>query len=135
MTDVKPTSTPIFRSIEVDKGVSITLGEPLSAEAMALCEQVGPERFQLKPGTYEGAEKIQIQLGVGAAVQEMDFWYVAGTDYKEMVENFENEIGPPTSVHDQSTVWRDPSTEFELVNGPKGLTSTLRNLAPTAEQS
>ena len=135
MTDANTSSTPIFRSIEIDKGVTITLGQPLSADAMALMTQVGPQRFELKPGTYERAEKIQVQLGVGAAVQQMDFWYAAGTDYQEMVENFENEIGPPTSQQGQVTIWQDPATRFELVGSAASVRSMLRNLAPTSEQT
>lgn len=140
MTDTNESSTPIFRSITVQttggKPVEITLGQPLSAEAMALCVPAGPNKFQLKPGTYAGAEKIVIQVGLGAAVQEMYFAYLKGTDYKELYENFVGELGPPDSQSGdearQESVWKDDSTEFELKNSPSGITSTLTNLAPTA---
>ncbi|HKP76160.1 MAG TPA: hypothetical protein VJT67_11500 [Longimicrobiaceae bacterium] len=131
MTDAN-TSTPVFRTIEVAKDVPITLGQPLSAEAMALMTQVGPQRFQLKSGTYAGAQEIDVQLGVGGAVHQIDFTYGAGTSCQEMVANFENQLGPPTSQHDEITLWRDPATMFELLCLPQGMRSFLRNLAPTA---
>ena len=140
MTDANTSSTPIFRSITVHTTgfdpVEITLGQPLSAQAMALCEPAGPNRFQLKPGTYERAEKIVLKLGLGAAVQEMDFRYAAGTDFQDLREDFVNELGPPTSESGgeghQVVVWQDDSTRFELENHPGAIRSTLSNLAPTA---
>ena len=139
MTDPNPSSTPIFRTVEIGQDVPVTLGEPLSAEAMGLMKQIGPQRFQLKPGTYAGAEEIDVQLAVGAAVQEMDFTYGAGANYQEMLANFQRELGPPTSQQgagdNQVTVWQDPSTRFQLVNGASGIRSMLRNLAPTSEQT
>jgi hypothetical protein len=136
MTDPNPSSTPIFRTVEIGQDVPVTLGEPLSAEAMALMTQVGPQRFLLKPGTYAGAEEIDVQLGVGAAVQQMDFTYGPGANYQEMVADYEAELGPPTSQQgggDQVTVWQDANTRFQLVNGASGIRSMLRNLAPTAQ--
>ena len=132
MTDANSSSTPIFRTVEVAKDVPITLGQPLSAEAMALMTQVGPQTFKLNSGTYAGAKEIDVQLGVGAAVHQMDFTYAAGTSCQEMVANFENQLGPPTSQQGEITMWRDPSTMFELLCLPQGIRSFLRNLAPTA---
>jgi hypothetical protein len=135
MTDANTASTPIFRTVEVAEGVAITLGEPLSPEAMALMTEIGPQRFQLKPGTYAGAEEIDVQLGVGAAVQQMDFIYGTGASYEEMVANYAAELGPPTSQDGsggkQVTQWEDPDTEFKLVRGASGIRSMLRDRAPT----
>lgn len=135
MTQANSSSTPVFRTIEVAQDVTITLGEPLSAEAMAIMQPVGPQRYQLKPGTFANAEEIDIQLTVGAAVQQMDFKYAAGTNYQEMLENFEAELGPPTSHqgggHDVVNVWQDPNTRFQFVGNPSGVRSMLRDLAPT----
>ena len=132
MTDANPTSTPIFRTVEVAKDVAITLGQPLSAEAMALMKQVGPQRYQLNPGTYAGAKEIDVQLGVGAAVYQMDFTYDADANCKDMIANYTNELGPPTSQHDEITLWRDSATMFELLCLPAGIRSFLRDLAPNA---
>ena len=132
MTDANSSSTPIFRTVEVAQDVPITLGQPLSAEAMALMTQVGPQRFQLKSGTYAGAKEIFVQLGVGAAVYQMDFTYGADQSCSEMRARYEEEIGPPSSQHDEVTVWRDPSTQFQLVRNGSGIRSMLRDLAPTS---
>jgi hypothetical protein len=132
MTDSTSTSTPIFRTVEVATGVPITLGEPLSAQAMALMKQVGPQRFQLAPGTYAGAKEIDVQLGVGATVHQMDFTYGADAHCHEMVARYTEEIGPPTSQHGEITLWRDPATMFELLCLPQGIRSFLRDLAPTS---
>jgi len=133
MTNSNPTSKPVvFRSIEIGTGVSVTLGEPLSAEAMGLMIQIGPQHFRVKPGAFGDAKQIDIFLGVGGAVQKMDFLYAAGTNYEEMVANFEGQMGPPTSQHGGVTEWKDDSTDFTLVNSASGIHSTLRDLAPTA---
>jgi hypothetical protein len=134
-THAASSTITVFRTVEVAQDVPITLGEPLSPQAMALMKQVGPQRFQLNPGTYANAEEIDVQLGVGAAVQHMDFRYAAGTDYAAMVTQYEVEIGPPTSQHgggEQVTVWKDDFTEFRLVSGSTGVHSRLSDLAPTA---
>ena len=130
MTDAN--TTPIFRTVEVAQDVSITLGQPLSAEAMALMTQVGPQRFQLKQGTYAGAKEIDVQLGVGAAVYQMDFTYDSTASCQEMNERYEAELGPPSSQHGEVTMWRDSDTMFEILCLPQGVRSLLRDLAPTS---
>jgi len=134
MTDANASTTPVFRSIVLDNGVTITLGQPLSAEAMALMTQIGPQTFRLKAGTYKRAKEIDVKLGVGAAVHQMDFTYPAEARCQEMVAEFEGELGPPTSQHDENTQWRDPSTLFQLLCLPVNIRSFLRDLAPTSEQ-
>lgn len=132
MSDAKPSSTPIFRTVEVAEEVAITLGQPLSPEAMALMQPVGPQTFKLKSGTYAGAQEIDVQLGVGAAVHQMDFTYARDVKCGEMVARYTGELGPPTSQHGEITLWRDPSTMFEILCLPQGVRSLLRDLAPTA---
>jgi hypothetical protein len=126
----------VFRTVEVSQDVPITLGQPLSPQAMALMESPTPP-FILRPGTYANAEEIKVLLGVGAAVQQMDFVYAAGTDYQQMVAEYEVEIGPPTSQQggpgNHVTVWQDANTVFRLVESNAGVRSMLRDLAPTAE--
>jgi hypothetical protein len=132
MTDANPSSTPIFRTVEVAEGVAITLGQPLSPEAMALMVQTGPQTFTLKSGTYAGAKEIDVQLGLGAAVHQMNFTYAIDVKCGEMVARYTEELGPPTSQHGEVTVWRDPATLFEILCLPQGVRSLLRDLAPTA---
>lgn len=128
-------SITVFRTVEVSTDIPITLGEPLSPQAKALVTEIGPQRYQMKPGTFGHAQEIDIQTTVGSAVQQMDFRYAAGTDYAAMVAQYEVEIGPPTSRHggaEQVTVWEDSSTEFQLVSGAMGVRSMLRDRAPAA---
>jgi hypothetical protein len=132
MTDANPSSTPIFRTVEVAEGVAITLGQPLSPQAMALMVQTGPERFRLKSGTYAGAKEIDVLLGVGAAVHQMNFSYGIDVKCSEMEARYRKELGPPTSQQSEVTVWRDSATLFELLCLPAGVRSLLRDLAPTA---
>jgi hypothetical protein len=135
MTQANTSSTPVFRTIEVGTGVPITLGEPLSAQAMELVDKVGERHYRLKPDTFGDAEEIDIRLTAGAAVQQMDFRYAAGSNYKEMVANFEGRMGPPTSHHgsgdDVVTVWQDDATVFRLVGSASGIRSILRDRAVT----
>ena len=134
MTDANASSTPIFRTVEVAHEVPITLGEPLSAEAMALMDQTGPQTFRLKSHTYAGAKEIDVELGVGAAVQQMNFTYSDDQKCSDMVARYEQELGPPTSQEGEITIWRDPATMFEVVCLPQGVRSLLRNLAPTSAE-
>ena len=124
-------TTPIFRTVSVADDVAITLGQPLSPQAMALLQPAGPQRYQLKNGTFKRAAQIDVQLGVGAAVFRMDFVYDSGTDYHDLLSDFEAEIGQPTRQQGHVATWVDPNTEFQLVNGGANITSQLRDLAPT----
>jgi len=139
------TLKPIFRSIEVSTGVPITLGEPLSDAAKELLVppwEAQQKQYRLKPGSFKDAVEIVIQLTdatVGAdLVQWMSFRYADGTDYKEMVANFEWQIGPPTSQNggngNEVSTWQDPDTRFQLVNSASGIQSMLRDRVLTGGQ-
>lgn len=129
MTDDNGVPLSVFRTVEVAEGVTLTLGEPPSAQAMAMMKQIGPNRYQLKPAA--GAEEIDVQLGVGDAVLMMEFIYAPSPDYAQLLIQFEAELGPPTSQHGQTATWEDAATRFHLVGSAGGSRSTLKNLAPT----
>jgi hypothetical protein len=124
-------TTPVFRSITVAVDVTITLGQPLSAQAMALMDQLGPQRYQMKNGTFKRAAQIDVQLGVGAIVHQMDFTYDPGTDYADLLTDFVAEIGQPTRQQGNVVTWQDPNTQFQLVNGGPNIRSTLLDLGLT----
>jgi hypothetical protein len=132
MTDANSSSTPVFRTVEVAQDVPITLGEPLSPQAMALMTQIGSQTFKLKSGTYAGAREIDVQLSVGATVHQMNFIYGSDQKCTDMRARFEAELGPPTSEHGETTRWQDPATRFDLICLPDGVRSALRDLAPTS---
>lgn len=129
-----PTQTPIFRSITLDEGLQLTLGEPVSPEVMAHMEPVscpgntGGTCLQVEPGFFAGAQTIVAQLAGNGNVASMTFTYADGTDYDEMVANFTNELGPPEQSGSQQTAWVDPSTRFTLSSGPP-VGSVLQDLA------
>jgi hypothetical protein len=122
-------SQTIFRSIELDHGQTITLGEPIPPDAQPLLAPDGPGRWTALPGSYSGAASITIVVGAGDAVQRMEFAYAEGTDYAEMLENFENEIGPPDSQRGtapaRQSVWQDAATRFVLREQPDGTGSSV----------
>lgn len=128
----KAGTTPVFRTITVGDSVTVALGEPLSAQAIALMEQIGTHRFVLKEGTFKRAAEIDVQLVGGAAVHKMDFAYAPGTDYAELFADFEAELGPPSNQAGGVATWIDSATEFRLVNDPTNIRSMLRDLAPGA---
>lgn len=117
---------PIFRSIEVDHGQHLTLGEPIPADVQKLLTPAGAGTWLMSPGTFTHASAIEIVTGAGGAVTRMDFTYASGTDYAEMLEDFENELGPPTGGEGagNNAVWVDSATRFRLFQtaGPDGPT-------------
>jgi len=129
MTDDNSVPLSVFRTVEVAEGVTLTLGEPPSAQAMAMMKQIGPNRYQLKPAA--GAVEIDVQLGVGDAVLKMEFTYGPSPDYAQRLIQFEAELGPPTSQQGQTATWQDAATRFHLVGAANACHSTLTNLAPT----
>lgn len=121
-------SQTIFRSIQLDHGQTITLGEPIPPDAQPLLEPDGPGRWTVVPGNYARAESITIIVG-GKGVQRMEFTYAEGTDYAEMLENFEHEIGPPNSQRGtapaRQSVWQDAATRFTLAEQSNGTGSPV----------
>lgn len=119
----------IFRSIELDHGQTIALGEPIPPDTQPLLRPDGPGRWTVISGHYSGAASITVLVGDGGAVQRMEFTYADGTDYTEMQENFEHEIGPPDSQRGtapaRQSVWQDLATRFVLQEQPSGTGASL----------
>lgn len=126
--------TPIFRTITVAHGQSVTLGQPIPADVWPLTEADGLTGRKMIQGDFGGAESIRMQLAAGpvpqnAPVQNITFAYAAGTDYAAMVNAFIGELGQPASQTPDSSLWQDPQTSFEVYNrGAVG--SQLTNLVP-----
>jgi hypothetical protein len=105
---------PIFRTVDVGTGQSITLGEPLSSEVKALMQPAGPNRWQMREGTFGHAASIVVQLSQDETVQNIQFGYASGTDYQALVQVYSGELGPPAQSSEQSAVWQDRQTLFEV---------------------
>ncbi len=117
---------PIFRSVEVVHGQHLVLGEPIPPAVLPDLSPAGPGRWLMRPGTFHRATSIEVDVGTNGAVTQMVFAYAEGTAYAEMLENFENEIGPPDSqtgsapARDLRSVWTDSETRFTLFERPNG---------------
>ena len=125
---------PIFRTITVAHGQTVTLGQPVPTDVWPLTEADGLTGRKMIKGDFGGAESIRMQLAAepdphNAPVQNITFAYAPGTDYTGMVNAFMGELGQPASQTPDSALWQDPQTSFEVYNrGSVG--SQLTNLAP-----
>lgn len=107
---------PIFRTITVAHGQSVTLGEPIPADVLPLTEPDGPNRRRMIEGDFGGSDSIVMQLTPAQAVQNITFTYAPGTDYAAMVDAFVSELGQPQSQTADSAQWQDSQTSFEVYN-------------------
>ena len=110
--------TQIFRSIQVDHGQHLTLGEPVPADVLPLMERIAPNRLRMQPGTYHGAQTITAVLAPDENVRSLEFAYEAGTVYQTLFDDYVSELGEPASQNGGSgnrrSVWEDPQTTFQL---------------------
>lgn len=119
-------SETIFRSVEVAQGQHLVLGEPIPADVQKDLDADGPGRWLMHGGTFGGAASIEVDVGADGAVTRMVFAYASGTDYGEMLQNFEGELGAPdrqsgsAAAHDRQSVWEDAATQFVLFEQPDG---------------
>jgi hypothetical protein len=105
---------PIFRSIQVAEGQSITLGEPIPADVEPLMRPAGPNRKAMNPGTFHGADTITVLLAGDEIVTEMDFDYGTDPSYGQLLVEYEAMFGRPASGPGQSAIWEDSGTRFEV---------------------
>jgi hypothetical protein len=133
---------PIFRSIDVGENLQLTLDAPIAPEVMQLMQPVGPNRYQMRPGTFHRAESITVEVAEDQNVQQMDFTYDPGTSYQVLFEDYRKDLGDPVqdnpeaAAAERRSVWEDTVTRFELFaqgHGDKSrVGSTLQNRAPAA---
>jgi hypothetical protein len=127
---------PIFRTIQVGHDQHITLDEPIPADVLPLMHSAGPNRYMMNPGTFSRAESITVELAADQNVQQMDFTYDSETSYQTLLADYTAELGPPApgADGDQSAVWEDDLTRFELFANGTGqgsrVGSQLSNRAP-----
>lgn len=107
-------SEPIFRSIQVAQGQSLTLGEPIPPDVLPMMRPAGPDRMAMDPGTFHGARTITVTLAGGGGITEMDFAYGDRPGYGQLAAEYEARFGPPRQAQGQSVVWEDAGTRFEV---------------------
>src|SRR5688500_18736855 len=122
-------STPIFRTVDLEDDLQLTLGEPISPEVRAHMQPAGPDRFQMDPGTFTGASSITATVASSGNVRSMDFTYGPDTSYAQLVSAYTDELGPPAEEGDAQTRWQDPSTRFTVSTQGARVQSQLEDLA------
>lgn len=111
---------PIFRDVTVSKGETITLGAPLSNVVRSMLRPSGRDRYQLREGTFGGAQALAVQLTSNGLVQAIFFDYASGTDYAAKVATYRKLLGEPArqtgrgESAEQVTLWEDANTVFEI---------------------
>jgi hypothetical protein len=128
---------PIFRTIEVGVDQHIELGAPLTPDVRALMDPAPPGARQLRMriGTFGNAASITVYLADDERVQHIAFTYDPGTDYAALAAIYTEELGPPHGTlpgTDQSSVWEDSQTRFELFARGDTVSSLLQDLTQAA---
>ena len=125
-------SAPIFRTVDLEDDMQLTLGEPISPQVREHMQPAGPDRFQMDPGTFTGASAITVTVASGGQVRVMDFAYGPDTSYAMLVAAYTEELGPPAERGDAQTRWQDPSTRFTVSAQGARVQSQLEDLATGA---
>ena len=110
-------SETIFRSIQIDQGEWITLGEPIPPNSPLKETSAGSNQWTVEAGHFGHAASITIETAsTEGPVQRMDFTYESGTNYDTLLAKFVVELGPPKSggKNSPNTVWTDSATTFRL---------------------
>ena len=129
---------PIFRSIEVGAGQHVELGQPLAPDVRALMSTSDPAatQLQMKVGTFGNAQSIIVDLApTDLHVTEIEFTYTAGTQYSDELAAYSELLGQPNQTgtvpdSQQSAIWQDTFTLFEVWERDGNVGSQLQDLEP-----
>ena len=113
--------SPIFRTVDLNAGRSITLGEEFS-KVEDLFVKVG-SGYKLKPGTFAGTKSITVYLTRANRIKSIHFEYEPGVNLNTYLGSYTRMLGKPSgrSVLDASSMqvelifWEDEKTKFELM--------------------
>ena len=124
-SDWKPSrSGEIFRYTTVGSSLpfdSIILGERWKTAAKYGARD-GDTLFSLPPGTFGGADAIDVYRDTAGVVTRIEFLYHAHRDVNALLNDYRSSLGSPfTATTDtlagairRTTRWRDDATEFVL---------------------
>ena len=108
----------LFRYIALSPHDTIALGTRFTS--IHLADQIADNVYQLREGTFGGAERIRIITDPNGLVTVMEFQYADTTGFDEMLKDYRARLGVPTS--NDSTrrrrliAWQDSQTRFELTS-------------------
>jgi hypothetical protein len=112
--------TPLFRDIDLGAHGRIVLGEPFTADSIATRRPGGS--YALRPGTFGGAEAIEVLL-VDDRVAAIRFTYApVEADFETYAGNMTRTYGDAERWTEEAegggrighAVWRDQATAVEL---------------------
>src|SRR2546426_9402838 len=119
----------LFRYIHLTPRDTIALGKPFVA--LAYADQIASHVYQLKPGTFGGAERIRILTDSAGRVTTLEFQYAASAVFETMLKDYVAWLGKPTAIDNtarrRTVAWQDSITRFELtavVVGDRQILST-----------
>src|SRR5688572_33213013 len=123
---------PIFRFVRTFTD-TIRLGEALPVRIVV---PKGDSIVGVSPGTFGGAERIQVVVDESRLVRAVIFDYNRDADFDSMVAEYASSLGPPTRGTVQRrgeepadvADWHDARTDFQLIRDPNRSAWTVRSV-------
>lgn len=123
LPNVIPSATKpsIFRTIELNAGRTITLGEEFSKiEDLFIKTDLG---YELKPRTFGGAKSIAVYLTKDNRIESIYFEYGPNVSFNEPLSSYTMLLGKPSgrssfetrSIQVEVVFWEDANTRLELL--------------------
>lgn len=118
---VLASQSSIFRTIDLNAGRSIALGEEFSkVEDLFVKDGSG---YKLKPDTFGGTKSITVYLTRANRIQSIHFEYEPGVNLNTYLGSYVRMLGKPSgrsvldalSMQVELIFWEDEKTRFELV--------------------
>ena len=118
---VVASQSPIFRTIDLNAGRSISLGEEFS-KVEDLFVKVG-SGYKLKPGTFGGTKSITVYLTRANRIKSIHFEYEPGVNLNTYLGSYVRMLGKPAgrsvldalSMQVELIFWEYAKTKFELL--------------------
>ena len=114
--------TELFRWIAIGPAAqdTIRLGQPL-ADSGPYFERTSDSTYRLRPGTFAGADSIEIRVTPEGLVKEMHFTYPPDANWSAMLQTFARTLGPGTHIQmteaRELSRWEDERTRFVVGTG------------------
>ena len=106
----------LFRYIRLSPKDTIELGRPFLA--FSLADKVAEHTYQLKQGTFGGAERIRIITTPSGRVASIEFQYADSARLASVLKDYVAWLGSPTATDSTArrhvVAWQDSLTRFEL---------------------